>query len=320
MTSPSGAVIRDIMHRLQARFPRRVLLWPVAVQGEKAPGEIAAAIAGFNALDHGTVPRPDLIIVARGGGSVEDLMAFNDEAVVRAAVASDIPLISAVGHETDTTLIDFAADVRAPTPTAAAELAVPVRNELLAQTLDFERRFVRSLNKAIAERRHHLAQLVRVLPRAEGLFSGPRQRLDVAGEKLSQALRRNLQIHRTSLTRSSALLRVRILMDRMAVCGERVATLSVRARRAEEARLAQASRHLDGLARLMDSVSHKSVLERGFALVRGEDGSVRRRAASLKTGELLTLTFADGDAKAVSAKADAKPAKKKPAVDQGSLF
>jgi exodeoxyribonuclease VII large subunit len=320
VTSPSGAVIRDIMHRLQARFPRRVLLWPVAVQGEKAPGEIAAAIAGFNALGHGTVPRPDLIIVARGGGSVEDLMAFNDEAVVRAVAASDIPLISAVGHETDTTLIDFAADVRAPTPTAAAELAVPVRNELMAQTLDFERRFVRSLNKAIGERHHHLAQLLRILPRAESLFSGPRQRLDVAGEKLSQALGRNLQIHRTSLAKSSALLRVRILKDRMAVCGERVAMLSARVRRAEEARLTQACRHLDGLARLMDSVSHKSVLERGFALVRGEDGSVRRRAAGLKTGELLTLTFADGDAKAVSAKSDAKPAKRKPAVDQGSLF
>jgi exodeoxyribonuclease VII large subunit len=186
--------------------------------------------------------------------------------------------------------------------------------------LDFERRFVRSLNKAIGERHHHLAQLLRILPRAESLFSGPRQRLDVAGEKLSQALGRNLQIHRTSLAKSSALLRVRILKDRMAVCGERVAMLSARVRRAEEARLTQACRHLDGLARLMDSVSHKSVLERGFALVRGEDGSVRRRAAGLKAGELLTLTFADGDAKAVSAKSHAKPAKRKPAVDQGSLF
>jgi len=132
VTSPTGAVIRDIMHRLEARFPRRVLLWPVAVQGEKAAGEVAAAITGFNTFQ----PRPDLIIVARGGGSVEDLMAFNDEAVVRAAAESRIPLISAVGHETDTTLIDFAADVRAPTPTAAAELAVPVRTELLAQTLN----------------------------------------------------------------------------------------------------------------------------------------------------------------------------------------
>jgi len=159
ITSPTGAVIRDIMHRLQARFPRRVLLWPVAVQGERAAAEIAAAIAGFNAFDGKRLPRPDLIIVARGGGSVEDLMAFNDEAVVRAAAASAIALISAVGHETDTTLIDFAADVRAPTPTAAAELAVPVRAELLAQTLDFERRALRCFAKSMDDRRRHLAQL-----------------------------------------------------------------------------------------------------------------------------------------------------------------
>src|SRR5450432_308206 len=164
ITSPTGAVIRDIMHRLQARFPRRVLLWPVAVQGEKAAGEIAAAIAGFNAFGGVRMPRPDLIIVARGGGSVEDLMAFNDEAVVRAAAASAIPLISAVGHETDTTLIDFAADMRAPTPTAAAELAVPVRTELLALTRDYERRTLSSFTRSLDQRRRHLAQLARVLP------------------------------------------------------------------------------------------------------------------------------------------------------------
>ena len=207
VTSPTGAVIRDIMHRLQARFPRRVLLWPVAVQGEKAAAEIAAAIAGFNAFDGKHLPRPDLIIVARGGGSVEDLMAFNEEVVVRAAAASRIPLISAVGHETDTTLIDFAADVRAPTPTAAAELAVPVRAELLAQTLDFERRFVRCFGKGMEDRRRHLAQLVRVLPRPESLFATPRQRLDVASDKLQHALRRNLQIHEVRFGRPGAQLR-----------------------------------------------------------------------------------------------------------------
>ena len=144
VTSPTGAVIRDIMHRLNARFPRRVLLWPVAVQGEKAASEIAAAIAGFNAMDGRRLPRPDLLIVARGGGSLEDLMAFNEEVVIRAAAESQIPLISAVGHETDTTLIDFAADMRAPTPTAAAELAVPVRAELLGQVMDDGARLVRS--------------------------------------------------------------------------------------------------------------------------------------------------------------------------------
>src|SRR5271154_1795075 len=192
ITSPTGAVIRDIMHRLNARFPRRVLLWAVAVQGERAAGEVAAAIRGFNALQPGgAVPRPDLIIVARGGGSIEDLMAFNEEIVVRAAAESAIPLISAVGHETDTTLIDFASDARAPTPTAAAEMAVPVRTELLAQVLDLERRSLRGFARAMVERRRTLEGLTRALPRADQLFAQPRQRFDVASERLGHALRRN---------------------------------------------------------------------------------------------------------------------------------
>ncbi len=318
ITSPTGAVIRDIMHRLEARFPRRVLLWPVAVQGEKAAAEVAAAITGFNAFG-AHLPKPDLIIVARGGGSVEDLMAFNDEAVVRAAAASVIPLISAVGHETDTTLIDFAADMRAPTPTAAAELAVPVRTELLAQTIDFERRMLTCFSKGLKDRQRHLAQLARVLPRAESLFAGPRQRLDQASEGLGQSLRKNLQVHRVQFSRAEAQLRTRMLKDRMTVCGERVAALGTRAERAQRARLAQARRQLDGLTRVLDSVSHKSVLERGFALVRGEDGKVRRRAAAVKPGEALTLSFADGDTPAVAEGGPARGKAKKP-VDQGSLF
>src|SRR5579864_8359132 len=165
VTSPTGAVIRDILHRLADRFPRRVLLWPVAVQGEGAAEQVAAAIAGFNRLpDTGPVPRPDLLIVARGGGSLEDLMPFNEEIVVRAAAASAIPLISAVGHETDTTPIDFAADRRAPTPTAAAEMAVPVRNEIVALTLDLQRRTFRCFSKGIDARRTELRAAARALP------------------------------------------------------------------------------------------------------------------------------------------------------------
>ena len=322
ITSPTGAVIRDIMHRLQARFPRRVLLWPVAVQGETAAAQVAAAIAGFNAFDGVRMPRPDLIIVARGGGSVEDLMAFNDEAVVRAAAASAIPLISAVGHETDTTLIDFAADVRAPTPTAAAELAVPVRTELLAQALDFERRLLRGFSKAMTDRSRHLAQLARLLPRAENLFAAPRQRLDIAAEKLQHVLRRNLQIHEVRFNRSGARLRGQILRDRVVLAGQRTTALWDRARRAQSVRLDKKTQKLMGLLRLLDSVSHKSVLERGFALVRGPDGAVRRRAAQIAGGETLTLTFADGDVPAQAGQGEAKPrpAKSKPGRDQGSLF
>ena len=154
ITSPTGAVIRDILHRLADRFPRRVLLWPVLVQGEGAAEQVAAAIRGFNALGaEGAVPRPELLIVARGGGSLEDLMAFNEEIVVRAAAESRIPLIAAVGHETDTTLIDHAADRRAPTPTAAAEMAVPVRSELLAGLQRDGQRLVSSLTRMVEERR-----------------------------------------------------------------------------------------------------------------------------------------------------------------------
>jgi exodeoxyribonuclease VII large subunit len=305
ITSPTGAVLRDIMHRLAARFPRRVLVWPVAVQGERAAGEVAAAIRGFNALSQGgSLPRPDLLIVARGGGSIEDLMAFNEEAVVRAAFESVIPLISAVGHETDTTLIDFAADIRAPTPTAAAELAVPVRSELINQTLDFERRLARCFAKAMEDRRRHLAQLVRVLPRAEALFAQPRQRLDFAGEKLGSALRRNLQLHERLLTRAGAALRPTELRRRLKRDGDLLVALGRRLDRCRASRLSELGKRLDALARVLESTSYKSALGRGFVVVRGADGKVRRASAAVAPGEHLTLAFADGQ---IGATADGVP-------------
>ena len=321
VTSPTGAVIRDIMHRLNARFPRRVLLWPVAVQGEKAAAEIAAAITGFNNMGE-KFPTPDLLIVARGGGSVEDLMAFNDEAVVRAVAASRIPVISAVGHETDTTLIDFASDMRAPTPTAAAELAVPVRAELLSQTLDFQRRMLACFTRGVEQRRRHLLQLARVLPRADQLFAAPRQRFDIAGDKLGKALLANVQKHRGRFHKADVLLRRKVLDNRIALGQERVGALAARAQRARDSRIAEARKHLDGLARLLSGVSYRSVLERGFALVRGDDGKVRRRAAALKSGENVSLSFADGEAQAVVGGTPRPPAAKpkKSPTDQGNLF
>src|ERR1700754_1234828 len=179
VTSPTGAVIRDILHRLSDRFPRHVLVWPVAVQGESAAGQVAAAIEGFNALPPGgPVPRPDLLIVARGGGSLEDLMPFNEEIVVRAAAASAIPLISAVGHETDTTLIDFASDRRAPTPTAAAEMAVPVRADLIAEVAQCGHRLARAASRQIAEQRLTIEGLGRGLPDPVRLIQEKSQQLD----------------------------------------------------------------------------------------------------------------------------------------------
>ena len=317
VTSPTGAVIRDIMHRLNARFPRRVLLWPVAVQGERAAGEIAAAIAGFNEM-RPEFPRPDLIIVARGGGSIEDLMAFNDEAVVRAAAMSLIPLISAVGHETDTTLIDFASDMRAPTPTAAAELAVPVLADLQAELADLGRRARNCFDKGIADRKRHLAQLARVLPRPEQLFASGRQRLDQAGERLGLGLARNLNIHRAALAEAGALLRPRPILNRITHARARLADLEARARHCEHGHLARKRDRLVSLARVLDGISYRAVLERGFAMVRGADGKIRRRAGQIRAGEHLQLSFADGDSAAV-AEGAAKPRVKKPGSDQGAV-
>ncbi len=219
VTSPSGAVIRDILHRLRDRFPRKVLIWPVAVQGEKCAPEVARAIAGFNALTPGgALPRPDLLIVARGGGSIEDLWGFNEEIVARAAAASEIPLISAVGHETDTTLIDFVADQRAPTPTAAAELAVPVRHELLAWTEAQGARLGQALSAQLRYRGERLRDLSRALPRPETLVEQARQRLDWLGGRLPVALSRGVDRRRLRLSELSGSLRPSGL--RQSVAGE----------------------------------------------------------------------------------------------------
>ena len=324
ITSPTGAVLRDIMHRLNDRFPRRVLLWPVAVQGEKAAAEVAAAIAGFNAfVAGGRLPRPDVLIVARGGGSIEDLMAFNEEIVVRAAAASAIPLISAVGHETDTTLIDFVSDRRAPTPTAAAEMAVPLRSELLGHVGDFERRTLRCFSKGMEDRRRHLTQLARVLPRADQLFAQPRQRFDQAAERLGRGLGQNLQAHRRVFLETATQLQPRAIKAHIRLLDERTKAYAGRLMQIQSSRIAEARRKVDALGRVLDGVSYKGALERGFALVRGEGGRIRRRAAQIASGEMLSLTFADGECAAVASgpPAPGKPKSRgKTTGNQGSLF
>src|SRR5947209_5885229 len=202
VTSPTGAVIRDILHRLAERFPRHVVVWPVRVQGDGAAEEIATAIRGFNALaGDGPIPRPDLLIVARGGGSIEDLWSFNEEIVVRAAADSLIPLISAVGHETDVTLIDFVSDKRAPTPTAAAEMAVPVKSELIARVDNCARRAFACWSRGQEHRRTELRAAARALPSADTLLAIPRQRLDACADRLPRALRANAQMHHTDFSR-----------------------------------------------------------------------------------------------------------------------
>ncbi len=231
VTSPTGAVIRDILHRLADRFPRRVLVWPVRVQGEGSAEQVAAAIRGFNALPaKGRIPRPDLMIVGRGGGSLEDLWSFNEEIVVRAAAESMIPLISAVGHETDVTLIDFAADRRAPTPTAAAEIAVPVRAELIGQVETFARRGFNAWRRGADARRTELRAAARALPTPQNLLAQPWQRLDGLGERLPRALRANAQIHRTQYHSLAGRLTVGALRQRVARDRERLDAMIMRAR------------------------------------------------------------------------------------------
>ncbi|WP_298973498.1 exodeoxyribonuclease VII large subunit [uncultured Roseobacter sp.] len=229
VTSPSGAVIRDILHRLRDRFPRKVLIWPVAVQGEKCAPEVTRAIEGFNAMTPGgALPRPDLLIVARGGGSVEDLWGFNEESVARAAAASDIPLISAVGHETDTTLIDYVSDKRAPTPTAAAELAVPVRHELMAWLDGQDARMRQALSQGLTRRGQRLRDVARALPRAETLLDTPRQRLDMVSARLGPALIAGVQKRKVRLADMSGSLRPATLRRSLTVEERRLREISAR--------------------------------------------------------------------------------------------
>jgi len=249
VTSPSGAVIRDILHRLRDRFPSRVVIWPVAVQGEKCASEVAATIRGFNALlPGGPVPRPDLIIVARGGGSIEDLWGFNEEVVVRAAAESRIPLISAVGHETDTTLLDHAADRRAPTPTAAAEMAVPVRIDLLAWATESQARLVRAVAQATVQRRQRLRDLARALPRPETLLTGPRQRFDQWSDRLPAALRTAATRKRAAFSGLAALVRADLLTRFIAREQQRLAERFARALPALERSYSLRSRDIQRLA------------------------------------------------------------------------
>jgi exodeoxyribonuclease VII large subunit len=318
ITSAQGAVLQDIRTTIARRFPREILLWPVPVQGEGAAERIAAAIAGFNAIaTGGAVPRPDVLIVARGGGSLEDLMAFNEESVVRAAAASRIPLISAVGHETDTTLIDFAADHRAPTPTAAAEMAVPSRADLLADLAQRSARLLAAAKAWLNAAHLALSRAERGLPDLPALLANARQRLDDRAERLAAApgalLRRRRDALATLAARlphpREAIAARRARIELLGTRGRSAATRSLDAARGRldraplaaprlDARRAQ----LDGLAARLESASYLAVLARGFALVRDAAGPVTR-ADAVKPGARLNLLFADGEARVTADRA-----------------
>jgi exodeoxyribonuclease VII large subunit len=376
VTSPTGAVIRDIVHRIRDRFPRRVIVWPVRVQGETSAAEVSAAIRGFNALDAG-FPRPDVLIVARGGGSLEDLLGFSEELVVRATADGLIPLISAIGHETDTTLIDFAADLRAPTPTGAAEKCVPVRAELLQSVSNSGTRLAAASHRNVERRRSDLRALSRALPNAENVLAGPRQRLDAAGQRLTSRANSALNERRLRISTAAHLLarhspqaefvaaRGRLDGAGKRLIGAYAATLRFAAQRnaSDRARLvsltqrlgARAASGLDlkrervtalqtrllraqktcgerrrdkllSLAQLLGTLGYRSVLARGFALVRDVNGRPLRRVTELEPGDRMSLQFADGYMPAVAGEAPGRlrpaprRAARQAAASQESLF
>ena len=329
VTSPTGSVIRDILHRLADRFPSHVLVWPVLVQGQGAAEQVANALRGFSALGvGGPIPRPDVVIVARGGGSIEDLWSFNEEVVIRAIAASTIPVISAVGHETDTTLADYAADRRAPTPTAAAEIAVPVRADLVATVADLANRQRRAVLRPVELGRERLEARVQRMPRLDQLLQPHSQRLDDLGERLRRGLmdragRGREQLAGTSARLSPALLRrsagdAQRQLERVRLVPELVTRPIERKREA-----------LGALARLAQQFHPEEPLRRGYAIVRdANDKALTSRALAAKEAALV-LQFADGRLDVVPADAPPppppsprKPARK-PAADssrQDDLF
>lgn len=290
VTSPTGAVIRDILHRLADRFPSRVIVWPVLVQGQGAAEQVAAAVRGFSAMPEGHPDRPDLVIVARGGGSIEDLWSFNEEVVVRAIAECSIPTISAVGHETDTTLADYAADRRAPTPTAAAEIAVPVRAELAATLKDFGARKERAILRPVQLGRERLEARVQRLPRPEALLQPQAQRLDDLAGRLGNGLRERANRARERLQSDRARLNAPLL----------------------KARIERAQDRLSAVARLMTSLDPDNVLQRGYVRVVGAGGTVTDKAAAAKEA-VLTLKFRDGDLAVTPSGGAPSPARRKPA-------
>ncbi len=317
ITSPTGAVIRDIIHRLADRFPRPVLLWPVIVQGDGAAEQIAAAIEGFSGLpDNGPVRRPDVLIVARGGGSLEDLMPFNEEIVVRAAAGSRIPLISAVGHETDTTLIDHAADRRAPTPSAAAEMAVPVRAELMADLLRDGQRLITALTRAVEERRSRFEGLARGLGDPQRLIDDKRQRLDDWGDRLHLGLRNWVHRRDSQLAESIGRLKAcHASLKRHAVRETvHVQELGTRLDRCAHAAVEKLRREMVGCGKLLESFSYKGVLKRGFVLATDGAGRPVMSADDTRTGQSLNVRFHDG---VVGTTVTGTPSVRKPRADKG---
>ena len=331
ITSPTGAVIRDILHRVRDRWPCHVIVWPVVVQGDQAAAQVSAAIRGFDAMTQdGPIPRPDVLIVARGGGSVEDLWAFNDEALARVVAACTIPLISAVGHETDTTLIDFVSDRRAPTPTAAAEMATPVLAELKAFVGDLGARMHRCGGRVVEDRRSRIDHAERALKRVPDMLRLAEQRFDIISGRLGAGLAKNAAAHERDLVRVSSRFSPLLLQRPQAVQKQRLDGVAARLRPGVTRGLERASERLAALSKLLGAVDPERPLQRGFARVTRADGSIVHSGAALAGGEAVAIKFGDLvtrqaviDGATGEAPAQPKPARPKPKVappPQGDLF
>ncbi|WP_375615360.1 exodeoxyribonuclease VII large subunit [Bartonella sp. AC10YNML] len=324
VTSPTGAVIRDIIHRISDRFPLHILVWPVRVQGETSGREVAAAVEGFNALPlGGVVPKPDLLIVARGGGSLEDLWGFNDEAVVRAVYNSSLPVISAVGHETDWTLIDYVADWRAPTPTAAAERAVPVKLDLEVLVASLGARLRTGLARYFDFYRQKLRATLRALPTADQLFALPRRGFDEISSRLQRALCVSYDKKRFSFHALGVRLSLRLLNTEKAEHNTKEYT--ARLQRAFVRNVEKQRAGLEVASRLLRSTSYQNILERGFVLALGKENKPIKRLVQFPETGQINLRFFDGDISVatqepVSAKRSKHKQIKSSSDDQGTLF
>ena len=296
VTSPDGAVIEDILHRLRARFPVRVLLWPVLVQGKDAAAQIAQAVTGFSALKTMQSPPcavPDLILVARGGGSLEDLWAFNEEVVVRAIAASALPVVSAVGHETDTTLADYAADLRAPTPTAAAELITPERAALLSALDEARARQRRAMGRGVQSAQERLRSCLVRLRQGERVLETPRLALDERSARLEVAIRRSRQDAALELEAHTRRLALRAPARRLAEWKAQLTAPQMRLRQAVAEILKRERTQLEATLRLLENLDYRQILARGFALARDSDGRVLRRGQDFSLGKDFRLTVSD---------------------------
>ena len=295
VTSPSGSVIRDIIHRINDRFPTQIIVWPVRVQGETCPDEVADAIDGFHLLEQSGIPNPDLIIVARGGGSIEDLWGFNDEKVVRSVFRSKIPIISAIGHETDNTLIDLVADLRAPTPSAAAEKSVPVKNDLIDVIGDLESRFKNSILRSIQYRESQSKKIFKSFPEISNILKNPFQKIDTLSSRLIFSLKSSVNIFDEKYLSISKTLKLSFLNDKLIRLDEKASSNYKSLGTKFSYYLKNFENRLNLSSGILSALSHEKVLKRGFAIVKDDNSSLIRSSKGVKNNQTLNIQFSNSD-------------------------